>query len=163
MIHSAIQIRTIQPSDNSGLAALIRDTMAEFGVNRPGTVYFDPRTDDLYQLFRTPHSIYYVAEQDGQLSGGAGIFPSPGLPEGVCELVKMYLQKETRGKGLGRLLIETCLESARTMGYKKIYLETMPELTKAISMYERFGFTFLRGPMGDTGHFGCEVWMIKEL
>ena len=49
------------------------------------------------------------------------------------------------------------------MGYKKVYLETMPELGKAVSVYEQFGFQYLNGPMGNTGHFGCDVWMIKEL
>jgi len=39
----------------------------------------------------------------------------------------------------------------------------MPELRKAVSVYEKFGFTYLTGPMGNTGHFGCDVWMIKEL
>jgi putative acetyltransferase len=75
----------------------------------------------------------------------------------------MYLHKTARGKGLGRLLINECLEKARQLGYKKIYLETMPELGKAVSVYEKFGFSYLTGPMGNTGHFGCDVWMIKEL
>ena len=49
------------------------------------------------------------------------------------------------------------------MGYKKMYLETMPELTIAIPMYEKFGFTYLPAAQGSSGHTGCEVWMIKNL
>ena len=160
---AGITIRSIQPSDNAGLAAIIRNSLAEFGANKPGTVYFDPTTDNLFDLFQTSGSCYYVAEENGQLLGGAGIFPSAGLPEGICELVKMYLHKSARGKGLGRLLINQCLEKAKETGYRKVYLETMPELGKAVSVYEKFGFTYLTGPMGNTGHFGCDVWMIRDV
>lgn len=159
----AISIRFIEPADNAALASIIRNSLAEFGANKPGTVFFDPTTDALYQLFQQAGSFYLVAEEDGQLLGGAGIFPSAGLPEGVCELVKMYLHKAARGKGLGRLLINKCLEKASALGYEKVYLETMPELGKAVSVYEKFGFSYLPGPMGNTGHFGCDVWMIKDL
>jgi len=158
-----IHIRSIQPSDNTAIAVIIRNSLSEFGANKPGTVFFDPTTDALYDLFQLPGSFYLVAEENSGLLGGAGIFPSAGLPEGVCELVKMYLHKAARGKGLGRLLINQCLEKAKDLGYKKVYLETMPELGKAVSIYEKFGFTYLTGPMGNTGHFGCDVWMIKEL
>jgi len=158
-----IVIRPIEPADNPALAIIIRNALAEFGANKPGTVFFDPTTDALYTLFQTPGSFYLVATQHNQLLGGAGIFPSEGLGEGIAELVKMYLCKEARGKGLGRLLIDQCLAKAKQMGYKSIYLETMPELGKAVSVYEKFGFRYLNGPMGNTGHFGCDVWMLKEL
>lgn len=39
----------------------------------------------------------------------------------------------------------------------------MPELTIAIPMYEKYGFTYLTGAQGNSGHTGCDVWMIKEL
>jgi putative acetyltransferase len=38
----------------------------------------------------------------------------------------------------------------------------MPELTKALGIYEKFGFKYLNGPMGNTGHFGCDKWMLLE-
>jgi putative acetyltransferase len=44
-----------------------------------------------------------------------------------------------------------------------MYLETMPELKPALKAYERFGFQYLSAPMGNTGHFGCDRWMIKRL
>jgi putative acetyltransferase len=160
---ASINIRDIEPRDNAELAKIIRASLAEFGANKPGTVYFDPTTDDLYALFREPGSHYFVAESGHKLLGGAGIFPSPGLPEGTCELVKMYLRPEARGKGLGRKLISKCLETARKKGYRQVYLETMPELAKAVKTYERFGFRYLEGPMGNTGHFGCDVWMLLDI
>jgi putative acetyltransferase len=39
----------------------------------------------------------------------------------------------------------------------------MPELSKAISVYEKFGFTYLTGPKGNSGHSGCTFWMLKNL
>jgi putative acetyltransferase len=158
-----INIRKIQPSDNSHLALIIRNALAEFGANKPGTVFYDDTTDYLYELFQEPGSIYYVAEQDGEILGGAGVYPSAGLPEGTCELVKMYLKPATRGLGLGRKLIEQCLEFAKGFGYAQVYIETMPELRKALSVYEKFGFEYLNGPLGNTGHFGCDVWMLKTV
>jgi putative acetyltransferase len=157
-----LSIREIEPRDNVELARIIRNALAEFGANKPGTVFFDPTTDDLYALFRQDGSRYYVAEENGILLGGAGIFPSPGLPEQTCELVKMYLIPEARNRGLGRKLISECLDKAKEMGYKQIYLETMPELAQAVRTYEKFGFRYLDGPIGNTGHFGCNVWMIRE-
>jgi putative acetyltransferase len=104
-----------------------------------------------------------VAEWLGKIVGGAGIFPSPGLADDTVELVKMYLFPEARGKGIGKHLISRCIEFAREEGYSKIYIETMPELKKAMSVYEKMGFRYIDGPRGNTGHFGCEIWMIKEL
>ena len=158
-----VHIREIQVADNAEIASIIRSSLAEFGAAKPGTVYFDPTTDDLYALFRQPGSRYYVAESDGRLLGGCGIFPSPGLPEGTCELVKMYLRSEARGQGLGRRMVAIALDTARELGYRSVYLETMPELAQAVKVYERFGFERLCGPMGNTGHFGCDMWMILDL
>lgn len=158
-----VAIRTIQPADNQALAVIIRNALAEFGADKPGTVYYDATTDALYELFRQAGSIYYVAEENGVLLGGAGIYPSPGLPADTCELVKMYLSPNARGKGIGKLLIEKALEFATQAGYRNVYIETMPELRKAMSVYEKFGFKYLDGPMGNTGHFGCGIWMLKSL
>lgn len=158
-----VQIRLIEPADNPALAVIIRHTLAEFGANHPGTVYYDSTTDALYELFRTPGSVYYVATMGDRIIGGAGIFPSDGLPVGVCELVKMYLLPEGRGQGLGRGLIEKALAFARESGYRQVYLETMPELRQAVRVYEKFGFHYLDAPMGNTGHFGCDIWMLKDL
>ncbi|MGB4843358.1 MAG: GNAT family N-acetyltransferase [Ferruginibacter sp.] len=160
---TGIIIRTIRQDDNPVLATIIRNTLAEFKANKPGTVYYDETTDHLYEVFKADKSIYFVAEQNGKISGGAGIYPTVNLDEGTCELVKLYLSPDGRGKGIGKLLMEKCISAAKEMGYKKIYLETMPELTIAIPMYEKFGFTFLSSAQGSSGHTGCDVWMIKNL
>jgi putative acetyltransferase len=158
-----MQIRPIQPGDNEELAKVIRTALAEFGANKPGTVYFDPTTDALFELFRTPKSFYYVALVDGKVVGGCGIFPTDNLPDGTCELVKLYLTKEARGTGLGKQLMEISLSWAKENGYTQVYLESMPELAKAVSIYEKVGFKALDHPLGNSGHCGCDIWMLKAL
>ena len=158
----SVTFRKIGENDNTGIASLIRNVFREFGVDRPGTVYTDPTTDHLYELFRHPGSVYWIAEVDGEMAGGCGIYPTLGLPEGCAELVKFYLAAPFRGKGTGRVLMEKCFESARELGYRQLYLETLPELGKAVGMYEKAGFRYLDGPLGNSGHFACNIWMLKE-
>lgn len=158
-----LSVRTIQPGDNKTLASIIRNTLAEFNANKPGTVYFDETTDTLFEVFTKERSIYFVAEINGEIVGGAGIYPTANLPQGTCELVKLYLSPIARGRGIGKLLLSKCIAVAKELGYTSMYLETMPELKVAIPMYEQFGFTYLTGPQGNSGHTGCDVWMIKKL
>ena len=158
-----VNIRDLRKEDNAALAKVVRDTLAEFGANHPNTVYYDPTTDTLFEVFQTPRSKYFLAELNNKIVGGGGIYPTDGLPPDTCELVKMYLLPEARGLGLGRTLIEKCIEAAAENGFKKIYLETMPELKQALSVYEKFGFEYLKGPMGNSGHTGCSLWMLKQL
>ncbi|GAB2797485.1 GNAT family N-acetyltransferase [Rhabdobacter roseus] len=156
-------IRPIQQADNQPLADVIRAVFREFGIDRPGTVYTDPTTDRLYELFREPGSVYWVAEKDGVIMGGCGLYPTPGLPPGCAELVKFYLARSVRGQGAGRQLMQRSVESARELGYAQLYLESFPELAQAVSMYEKAGFQPLEGPLGNSGHYACTIWMLKEM
>jgi putative acetyltransferase len=158
-----ITIRSIQPTDNPTIAKIIRDTLVEFGANHPGTVYYDPTTDNLFELFQQEKSAYNILLLNDKIAGGGGIYPTDGLPADTCELVKMYLLPEARGTGLGSQLIVKCLEQAKANGFSNVYLETMDELKPALKAYERLGFQYLAGPMGNSGHFGCSLWMMKEI
>lgn len=159
----SINIRPIEEADNQNLAALIREVFREFKIDRPGTVYTDPTTDALYELFRQPASAYFVAEENGEIVGGCGVYPTEGLPEGCAELVKFYLAADVRGRGIGNQLMQQSIETARELGYKQLYLESFPELAKAVSMYEKAGFKPLPHAMGNSGHYACNIWMLKEL
>lgn len=161
---STITIRPIAPGDNAALARAIRDTLTEYGAAKPGTAYYDEATDHLYELFsQTPRSAYFVAEEAGEVLGGGGIFPTENLPTDTVELVKLYLLPAARGRGVGKELIEQCLQAARATGYAHIYLETTEELTQAIPLYEKLGFAYLPAALGNSGHFGCQIWMRKPL
>ncbi len=163
-MNTTIQIRPIEANDNIDLAKVIRGALEEFGANKPGTVYFDPTTDALFELFNnTPGSYYYVAVINDVLVGGAGIFPTENLPDGTCELVKLYLHKDARGTGLGKQLLNKAMDWAKEYGYKQVYLESMPELSKAVTIYENVGFERINQPLGNSGHCGCDIWMVKSL
>jgi putative acetyltransferase len=162
-MEDVIQIRPIEPQDNVALAEIIRTALTEFGANKPGTVYFDPTTDALFELFRTAGSYYFIATLNNKLVGGCGIFPTENLPKGTCELVKLYVNKDARGTGTGKKLMDKSMEWAKANGYTHVYLESMPELAKAVSIYEKQGFAKLDNPLGNSGHDGCDIWMLKTL
>ena len=163
MSEKKISLLKIQPEDNAALAKIIRNTLTEFNAAKPGTVFFDPTTDDLFRLFQMPRSYYYTAWLDNKIVGGSGVFPSNGLPNDVCELVKLYLLPEARGIGLGKKLIKICFEKAIEFGYSKIYLETLPELKFALPLYESIGFEYIPKSLTTREHFGCDLFMMKSL
>jgi len=158
-----VSFRKILPDDNVHIAHIIRTALEEYGVDRPGTVYTDPTTDELFSLFQQDHSVYFIAELNGQLVGGCGVYPTIGLPKDCAEIVKLYISKEARGLHIGFQLLELCANEAHKMGYQSLYLETLPELDKAVSLYERCGYKMLEKPLGESGHFACSIWMLKEI
>lgn len=155
--------RPIKSTDNVEIAHVIRTVLEEYGVNKPGTVYTDPTTDKLFELFQKEKSCYFIVENEGEIIGGCGIFPTEGLPEGCAELVKIYLHKDFRKLGIGKELMEKSITAAKEMGYTQLYLETLPELHNAIKLYRKIGFKKIDHPLGNSGHFACDLWMVKDL
>ncbi len=156
-------VRAIEKGDNQAIAAVIRAVLEEHKMNKPGTVYTDPTTDDLFSLFQQPKSFYWILEKDGEIVGGCGVFPTKGLPEKYGELVKLYLSSNYRGQGLGKMLLNKCAEDAKGFGYESLYLESMPELNSAVGLYRSVGYQEIDAPLGESGHFACNLWMIKQL
>jgi putative acetyltransferase len=158
-----VLIRPIQATDNAEIARIIKSVLTEFGANKPGTVFTDPTTDQLFELFQTPNSSYFIALENDKMIGGCGIFPTKGLPAGCVELVKLYITAEWRGKGIGYQLMQKCIAHAQALNFKEIYLETLPELHIAVGLYENMGFQYLEQPYGDSGHFACDLWLSKKI
>ena len=156
-------IRPISSQDNEQIAAAIRAVLIEFGVPKVGTAYADASLDDMTKNYSKPKHQYFVIECNGEILGGAGIAPLDNYAGNVCELQKMYFRKEARGMGLGAKMMALCLDFAKQNGFEKCYLETMPYMEDARKLYRKVGFEELSGPMGDTGHFSCTMWMIKTL
>lgn len=158
-----IAYRSVESGDNQALAAMIRSVLEEFGVNQPGTVYTDPTTDRLFELFEEAKSPYWLALDKGQIIGGCGLYPTPGLPEGCVELVKFYVKSAYRGLGIGKHLMQMSLDEAKKLGYSSVYLESLPQLDKAVGMYEQAGFEHIPERLGESGHFACNILMLKKL
>ncbi|MDP3359403.1 MAG: GNAT family N-acetyltransferase [Lutibacter sp.] len=163
MTPNNFKIREIQSDDNKKIAKVIRKILIEFGVPKVGTAYADKILDTLYEAYDTENAIYYVIEKEGKIFGGAGIKQLDNYNGNVCELQKMYFLPEARGIGLGSKMMETCLQKAKEFGFEQCYLETLPYMEEARKLYRKAGFKDLDAPMGDTGHYSCNLWMLKDL
>ena len=159
----SFRIRPIEPGDDAAMAAIIRSVMPEFGAGGDGFAINDPEVDWMHRAYSTPRCAYFVLERDGVVIGGGGVAPLTGAQTDVCELRKMYFLPQARGRGAGRAMMTRCLDAARTLGYRRCYLETLRSMDAAIKLYERSGFELLNAPMGDTGHGGCNRFYLLAL
>lgn len=156
-------IRRGEPRDDAALAAIIRAVMPEFGAVGDGFAINDPEVDWMHRAYAQPRSAYFVVERNGRVLGGGGIAPLEGGDPDTCELRKMYFLGELRGLGAGTALMNRCLEAARGFGFRQCYLETLCGMDAAMRLYQRTGFRRLEGPMGATGHGGCNTFYILDL
>lgn len=158
-----MQIREIEEKDNYIIAEVIKKVLIEFHADPKTTFLGDPAINTMYYNYQFPKSVYYIAEENGIVLGGCGI---NRLDEGdtkTCELQRMFLLPVARGKGYGKLLMDACIKKAKEYGFEEIYLESLTQMTGAIKLYERSGFQFIQNPKGNTGHGGCNVFMVLEL
>jgi len=156
-------VREIEQKDNPQLALVVRNVILEMGAPTVGTAYEDKATDQLYETYQKEKAIYFVLEYQNKVVGGAGIAQLDNFDGNVCELQKMYFLPEARGKGLGSKMISICLEKAKEFGFESCYLETLPYMKDAVKLYKKNGFKNLEKPMGNTCHYSCDVWMIKDI
>lgn len=158
-----VTIRALRRADCAAMSAVVLSTLTEFRViGRPNAVY-DADLEDLTEFYRPPQGAYFVAKENGAVLGGAGIAALPWVP-GACELRKMYLKREARGLGLGRLLLDRCLGAAVAVGYRTCYLNTLSRMSEAIRLYESAGFRPCPAPAtGDASGSGCDRWYRLEL
>lgn len=163
MRKDTIVIRKIEPIDNSKTASAIRSVLIEMGVPKVGTAYEDESLDCMYETYDKPKKVYYVVTDGENILGGAGIAPLDNYKGNICELQKMYFMPQARGKGIGFKMMAKCLAFAKNNGFEKCYLETMPYMDDARKLYRKVGFRAIEAPMGDTGHYSCTVWMLKDL
>ncbi|RIV68484.1 GNAT family N-acetyltransferase [Flagellimonas aequoris] len=156
-------IREIRPEDNEQVAKVIRKVFEDMGVPKVGTAYADKALDDMYATYDVPRAAYFVVEENGKIIGCAGVAQLQNYDGNVCELQKMYFLEEARGKGIGAKMISICLEKAKEFGFEQCYIETMPYMEAAQKLYKKNGFDYIDAPLGNTGHYSCPVWMLKEL
>ena len=159
----ALDIRPIQPGDDAAMAAIIRAVMPEFGATGDGFAINDPEVDWMHRAYSEPRCAYFVIERDAIVIGGGGVAPLIGADADVCELRKMYFLPRARGIGAGQAMMARCLDTARALGFKRCYLETLHGMDAAMKLYERTGFKPLPAPMGDTGHGGCNRFYLLAL
>ena len=156
-------LRPITAADDAAMATIIRSVMPEFGASGCGFAINDPEVDWMSRAYAQPRHAYFVLERDGAVLGGAGVAPLAGGDGDTCELRKMYFLPEARGIGAGAAMMARCLDAARGIGFRQCYLETLTGMDAAMRLYERSGFRRIDGPMGATGHGGCNRFYLLDL
>ncbi|MCK5637296.1 MAG: GNAT family N-acetyltransferase [Flavobacteriaceae bacterium] len=158
-----IEIRPIKQSDNKSISKIIKSALEEFNAAIEGTAYTDKETDDMFNAYTDDKSIYYVALLNDEIIAGSGINYLKDGNSDICELQKMYMSPKARGKKIGKRLIIKSLDFAKKAGYKQCYIETFPNMEAAIRLYKKNGFKKIDHALGNTCHYSCNVWMLKEL
>jgi GNAT superfamily N-acetyltransferase len=96
----------------------------------------------------------FMAERDGEPIGCVGLI---AMADGGFEVAKMTVSEAARGTGLGRILMQACIDKAREADAPRLYLETNSSLAPALALYRSMGFRDL--PPADTPYARCDVWM----
>ena len=159
----AYKIQEIQAKYDAKICEIIKMVGEEYGAVGEGFGPSDSEVNTMSKHYTNANSSkYLVAIVNNEIVGGGGIAPFNDNHE-ICELRKLFLLPESRGLGLGKKLTEDCLTYAKRKGYRQCYLDTLKNMTSAISLYEKLGFKHLNAPLEGTIHNGCDVWMLKEL
>jgi putative acetyltransferase len=156
-----LEIRPLEPADVPALLTIIAASRAEYGIAEKGVELLEPADHALYATYQRQRTLYFVALQDGEVVGGAGVAPLSGADPLTCELQRMYLKAEARGRGIGDALLQRCIAAAKQFLYVRCYLETVTQMRPALEFYGRHGFRDLQGPLGRTGHGHNDRWMMR--
>ncbi len=155
------RLRRATNADCEPVRNLVFTVLGEYGL-KPDPSCTDADLRDIEQSYFHRGGVFYVLEEKGgSIIGSYGLYPisgrrletgglrpeaptasslqSPASPYS-CELRKMYLNRDYRGKGHGKRLLDDALAEARRLGFQTVTLETASVLKEAIRLYERYGF-----------------------
>ena len=154
--------REITAADNAAVASIVRNNLEKYGLDIPGTAYFDEGLDHLSDCYTDDAGGYFVILEDtGRVVGGIGYAGFPYMKD-TAELQKLYLDDSVKGAGLGYELISYIEDRMRESGYKASYLETHENLQAAIHIYEKCGYMEIARPK-EVGHSTMNRFFIKNL
>lgn len=129
-------LREYRPGDEYEVFALVEYVLKQYGlsVNPEET---DADIKDIDKSYILSGGAFRVLEDNGRIVGSYGIYK---IDDGVCELRKMYLQPEYKGRGLGKKMMEDAFLVTKSLGYSTMILETNSCLKEAVSLYKKYGF-----------------------
>jgi putative acetyltransferase len=132
---------TIAQAQSAAQISQVRELFLEYAKSLGFSLCFQSFDQELAGLpgdYAPPSGRLLLAEYGGHLAGCVALHK---LDAEVCEMKRLYLRPEFRGKGLGRTLAERILHEARAIGYKRLRLDTVePVMRDAVGMYRRLGF-----------------------
>ena len=156
-----MELKPLTSEHDTALANLIRYNLKAHHLDLPGTVYFDDGLDHLSTFYACPGRLYLVLLNEEKLVGGIGLAEASVFSD-CCEMQKLYLDDNVKGKGLGYKLIDAIENEARKFGYRRIYLETHTNLQAAIHIYEKAGYAEIPRPDAVV-HSTMNKFFLKEL
>jgi len=124
-------------ADYEAIRALVMGTLRDLGLQADPAGTDRDLEDPIAHYVERGGTFDVAVDAHGRFAGCCGLFPQG---EGTCELRKMYLEKEARGHGVGKRLLERALAFARGLGFRRVELETASILERAIAMYTAAGF-----------------------
>ncbi len=131
-----IHFRKANKSDEYKIKHLIKDILDayEIYVNRSE---IDEDLSDIEKYYFNNNGWFEILEDENQLLGSYGIYK---IDNTTCELRKMYLSENLRGKGFGKQMMNKAIQKASELGYSTMILETNKQLDKAVGLYRKCGF-----------------------
>ncbi len=115
---------------------LVKDVLGEYGLETNPQVA-DKDIQNIAESYLQNGGVFKVLEQDGRIVGSYGIYRVSSF---VCELRKMYIYRQFRGKGFGKMMMDDALQEAKVLGFAEMTIETNSRLREAVILYKRYGF-----------------------
>jgi ribosomal protein S18 acetylase RimI-like enzyme len=130
----------IAPARSPNDVAMVADLFREYGHSLEidlGFQHFDDELASMPGEYAEPGGMLLLARAGDAAAGCVGVRP---LDAGCCELKRLYVQPAYRGLGIGEALTAAAIAAARSAGYGRMRLDTLPTMTAARGMYARLGF-----------------------
>lgn len=150
-----MKYRDAVKGDEDKVLKVIGTVLSKYGLElEPNGADYD--VTDIGKFYFNDNGWFQVVENNNEIIGSVGVYK---IDETKCELRKMYLYSEYQGQGIGKQLMENALNKAKSLGYKKMELQTNSLLCKALPLYNKYGFKRDDSEVCSR----CDISMVRDL